>query len=62
MEQNNNTVPMWYKDENEQRLAEHIIRLEESALEKFFNGDMSGYRKLWSKRSFTYFDAVVTHA
>lgn len=59
MEQNNNTVSAWYKDEQEQRLAEHIISLEKSALDKFFNGDMSGYRELWSKRSFTYFDAVV---
>ena len=60
MEQNNNTVPTWYKDENEQRLAEQIIGLEKSALDKFFKGDMSGYRDLWSKQSFTYFDAVVT--
>lgn len=60
MEQNNNIVPEWYKDENEQHLAEHIIGLEKSALDKFFNGDMSGYRNLWSKQSFTYFDAVVT--
>lgn len=60
MEQNDNAVPAWYKDGNERLLAEHIIGLEKSALERFFNGDMSGYRELWSKRSFTYFDAVVT--
>lgn len=41
-------------------LVEQIISLEKSALDKFFNGDMSGYRHLWSARSFTYFDAVVT--
>lgn len=28
-------------------------------LDKWFNGDTSGYEQLWSKRSFTYFDAVV---
>lgn len=44
----------------ERRLAEHIIGLEKAALEKWFRGDTSGYERLWSKRSFTYFDAVVT--
>lgn len=44
----------------EQRLAEHIIGLEKAALEKWFKGDTSGYERLWSERSFTYFDAVVT--
>lgn len=44
----------------ERALARHIINMENTALKKFFNGDMSGYRELWSKRSFTYFDAVVT--
>lgn len=28
-------------------------------LDKWFKGDTSGYEQLWSKRSFTYFDAVV---
>lgn len=60
MEQKNNVVPMWYRNKDEQNLAEYIIGLEKSALDKFFNGDMSGYRQLWSKQSFTYFDAVVT--
>lgn len=46
--------------EDERKLAEHIIGLEKSALDKWFNGDTSGYEQLWSKRSFTYFDAVVT--
>ena len=49
-----------YKSEEEKQLAEHIISLEEAALEKWFKGDTSGYAKLWSKRSFTYFDAVET--
>lgn len=44
----------------ERIIAEHIIGLEKSALDKWLNGDNSGYKKLWSKRSFTYFDAVVT--
>lgn len=44
----------------ERELAEHIIGLEKSALDKWFKGDTSGYERLWSKRSFTYFDAVVT--
>lgn len=59
MEQKGNTVPAWYKDENERRLAEHIIGLEKSALDKWFNGDTSGYERLWSERSFTYFDGAV---
>lgn len=59
MEQNNNIVPAWYKDENEQRLAEHIIGLEKAALDKWFSGNTSGYEQLWSKHSFTYFDGVV---
>lgn len=53
------TVAVWqYKNKEEKQLAEYIIGLEESALEKWFNGDTSGYAQLWSKRSFTYFDAV----
>lgn len=45
----------------EQReLAAHIIGLEKAALDRWFKGDTSGYEQLWSKRSFTYFDGVVT--
>ena len=43
----------------ERKLAQHIIGLEKSALDKWFKGDTSGYEQLWSKHSFTYFDAVV---
>lgn len=43
----------------ERRLAAYIIGLEKAALEKWFKGDTSGYEELWSKRNFTYFDAVV---
>lgn len=43
----------------ERQLAEHIIGLEKTALNKWFKGDTSGYAQLWSERSFTYFDAVV---
>lgn len=46
--------------EEERLLAEHIIGLERAALDKWFKGDTSGYEKLWSARSFSYFDAVVT--
>lgn len=48
-----------YSDE-ERKLADHLIALEKSALDKWFKGDTSGYETLWSERSFTYFDAVVT--
>ena len=41
-------------------LAGHVIALEKSALDKFFKGDTSGYATIWSRRSFTYFDALVT--
>ncbi|MBO4258221.1 DUF4440 domain-containing protein [Streptomyces griseorubiginosus] len=54
------TVPDYeanYTDEQKQ-LAEHLIGLEKSALDKWFNGDVSGYRELWSRRSFTYFDGA----
>lgn len=44
----------------ERALAQHIICLEKAALDKWFKGDTSGYEELWSKRSFTYFDGVVT--
>ena len=37
-------------------LAEHIIGLEKATLDKWFKGDVSGYRELWSRESFTYFD------
>ena len=53
------TVAVWqYKNEAEKQLAAHIIGLEESALEKWFKGDTSGYAEIWSRRSFTYFDGV----
>lgn len=43
------------------KLADHIIGLERAALDKWFRGDTSGYRALWSQRSFTYFDSVAEH-
>ena len=55
------TAAVWqYKTKEEKQLAEHIIGLEEAALEKWFKGDTSGYAQLWSKKSFTYFDGVET--
>ena len=50
---------MYYKTDEERRLAEELIALERNALDKWFNGDTSGYAALWSRRSFTYFDGVV---
>ena len=53
--------PKWkYNSEEEKKLAEHIISLEKAALVKWFKGDTSGYAELWSQKSFTYFDAVVS--
>ena len=49
----------WYKNEEERQLAEYIIGLERGALDKWFKGDSSGYREIWSERSFSYFDSVA---
>lgn len=46
-------------DSEAERIAAHIVALEKEALDKWFQGDTSGYAKLWSQRSFSYFDAVV---
>ena len=53
------TYEQSYTPEQEQ-LAEHLIGLEKAALDKWFAGDVSGYRELWSRRSFTYFDGANT--
>lgn len=60
MDKSNNSAAWQYKDEKEKMLAEYIIGLEKAALDKWFNGDTSGYEQLWSKHNFTYFDGVVT--
>ncbi|MBY3989591.1 DUF4440 domain-containing protein [Rhodococcus fascians] len=44
----------------QRQLAEHLIGLEKSALDKWFDGDVSGYRELWSRRNFSYFDGANT--
>jgi len=44
--------------QDEKKLTEQIIVLEKSALDRWFKGDTSGYRALWSKKNFTYFDAM----
>ena len=49
-----------YNSEEEKNLADHIISLEKTALEKWFKGDTSGYAELQSKKNFTYFDGVVS--
>ena len=51
----------WYKNEEKAKLAEYIIGLERKALDRWFQGDSSGYRELWSERNFTYFDSVMDH-
>lgn len=52
---------VWHYDNKEQEtLALHIIGLEKAALNKWFNGDTSGYNQLWSRDNFSYFDAVVS--
>ena len=51
----------WYKNEGEEQIASMIIKLEEEALKKWFQGDSSGYRDLWSKQNFSYFDSVCAH-
>lgn len=60
MNGSNESTAWQYGSAEEQALAQHIIGLERAALDKWFAGDTSGYERLWSKRSFTYFDAVVT--
>ncbi len=41
-----------------QKLAEHLIALGRTTLDKWVKGDTSGYRDLWSKCAFSYFDGV----
>lgn len=54
-------TPIWqYNNQEEHQLTEYIIGLEKAALDKWFKGDTSGYENLWSKHSFSYFDAVIT--
>lgn len=59
MQTNNN--PSWRYSDQEQQLAEQIIALEKGALDKWFNGDSSGYIELWSENNFSYFDGVFDH-
>lgn len=48
----------WMPPEAE-RIAGHIAGLEKAALDRWFAGDTPVYADLWSKDSFSYFDAVV---
>lgn len=45
----------------QQRLSQEIIALETAALNKWFQGDSSGYRELWSEKDFSYFDSLMEH-
>ncbi|KRO04129.1 hypothetical protein IV54_GL001649 [Levilactobacillus paucivorans] len=38
-------------------LSKLIINLEKNALDKWFQGDTSGYLNLWSQQDFSYFDS-----
>lgn len=38
-------------------IKDEIIKLEKQALDKFYQGDMSGYYDIWSHDDFSYFDA-----
>lgn len=60
MEESRKDAAWQYDSAEERELAARIIGLEKSALDKWFNGDTSGYEKLWSKQSFSYFDSVLT--
>ena len=60
MEQQKAIATWQYNSEEEHQLAGYIIGLEKAALDKWFKGDTSGYGSLWSRHSFSYFDAVVT--
>ncbi len=55
-----NQTKVWkYQSKEQEALAQHIISLEKGALDKWFNGDTSGYSNLWSHHDFSYFDAVI---
>ncbi|EJH1760927.1 hypothetical protein NCT71_004310 [Escherichia coli] len=38
----------------ERILANHLIALEKAALDKWFKGDTSGYKSLWSSRIYLF--------
>ncbi|RIY31204.1 hypothetical protein CKF54_07240 [Psittacicella hinzii] len=46
--------------EEQQKIVDHIIKLEKDALDLWFKGDTSGYREIWSQKSFSYYDANTT--
>lgn len=58
-----NNIPAYEQQytKEQKKLADYIIGLEKAALDKWFKGDTSGYRKLWSEKSFSYFDSVSLH-
>lgn len=56
-----NALPTYQQNHSdvERASANDLISLEKSALDKWFNGDISGDESLWPERSFSYFDGVV---
>ena len=42
-----------YDSKELESLAQHIIGLAKATLDKWFNGDTSGYNQLWSPHNFT---------
>ena len=58
-----NSIPAYQQQYTPQQraLAGELIALEKAALDKWFQGDTSGYRALWSKKSFSYFDGANLH-
>lgn len=59
MNLNENSVHHEHYTPQEAAVVNHLISAEKAALDKWFKGDVSGYEALWSKRSFTYFDATT---
>ncbi len=46
-----NQTKVWkYQSKEQEALALHILSLEKGALDKWFNGDTSGYSNLWSHK------------
>lgn len=51
----------WKMNDGQDDLREQIIGMEKHALDCFYNGDSSEYRKLWDRENFTYVDGFAPH-